>query len=238
MRNKGVVLYLMILSSLYSCNERNAKVNGQNSLHETVKTSTSARSLKQPVNPPSITIGIMPLDPVDSELTGILRNEIQFFYKYNTVILAEQDLPVFAYYELRNRYIADSLLKFLQQVKPQNITYLIGVTESDICTDNPPKGSHWGVFGLGSMPGTTCVISTKRVKPTSKSWEHFTLRMTKIALHEIGHNFGIDHCTNHSCLMEDAEGTITTVDREQKALCVNCRKNKLAENAPVLKIEN
>ena len=46
------------------------------------------------------------------------------------------------------------------------------------------------------------------------------------------------HCPNHSCLMEDAEGTIKAVDRESIALCVNCRKNKLARNAPILKIEN
>lgn len=47
-------------------------------------------------------------------------------------------------------------------------------------------------------------------------------RLTKVVLHELGHNLGLDHCNKPNCSMEDAGGTIKTVDRENKEVCPKC----------------
>lgn len=46
-----------------------------------------------------------------------------------------------------------------------------------------------------------------------------------MALHEIGHNLGLIHCTHHKdCLMNDAKGTIQQVDQEKIWFCSKCSK--------------
>lgn len=172
------------------------------------------------------TIGLYPLGNFDSSLLATLKNEITQFYNYSTVVLEGSALPPNAYYKPRNRYRADSILDYLLQIRPKNIDYIVGLTEKDIsCTNGKIK--DWGVFGLGFMPGRSCVISTYRLKPSAKSNEHFRERLAKVVIHELGHNFGLDHCPNPDCIMRDAEGTIKSVDQELKVLCKSC-KTKLS----------
>ena len=48
-------------------------------------------------------------------------------------------------------------------------------------------------------------------------------RLKKVALHEIGHNLGLEHCSNNKeCMMNDADGTIKQVDREKIWFCKKC----------------
>ncbi len=170
-----------------------------------------------------ITIGLYPLSNFDSTLLVFLQKEVANFYGYKVVILKGSALPAKAYYKARNRYRADTLLDYLLQKRTQNIDYMVGLTEKDIsCTNG--KYNDWGVFGLGFMPGRSCVISSFRLKPSAINEQHFNERLSKVVIHELGHNFGLGHCPNTKCIMRDAEGTIKSVDNEQKALCDECRK--------------
>jgi archaemetzincin len=83
------------------------------------------------------------------------------------------------------------------------------------------KYEDWGVFGLGYMPGQSCVVSIFRTQKTSR--KNFILRMKKISLHEIGHNLGLDHCDSKRCAMRDAVESISTVDNVDAQLCDKCR---------------
>jgi archaemetzincin len=65
------------------------------------------------------------------------------------------------------------------------------------------------------------VISTFRCKRDVTPNEA-TIRLGKVSVHEIGHTFGLEHCPNRGCLMEDAQGKVATSDREYD-LCVDCR---------------
>ena len=48
-------------------------------------------------------------------------------------------------------------------------------------------------------------------------------RVTKVSIHELGHNLGIPHCTSdRKCLMNDAKGTIKQVDQEGQYICIKC----------------
>jgi archaemetzincin len=173
---------------------------------------------KQPV-----TVGLYPLNPFDSVYLAMLKDEVEHFYGYKTLIMQGSKLPKSAYYAPRNRYRADSLLDYLLGVRPATVDYLVGLTQKDIsCTSDPYP--DWGVFGLGFMPGKSCVISTFRLRKGAKSEAHFRERLSKVVLHELGHNFGLGHCPNTTCFMHDAEGTIKSVDREQKNLCSGCKQ--------------
>ncbi len=170
-----------------------------------------------------IVVGLYPLGTFDKELLKLLQGEVQIFYKIKVLVMDGSVLPKIAFYAPRNRYRADTLLNYLLQVRPKNIDYMVGLTEKDIsCTNG--KYADWGVFGLGFMPGRSCVISTHRLHFGQKSLAHFQERISKVVIHELGHNFGLDHCANPNCIMHDAEGTIKSVDHEKKALCAECKK--------------
>lgn len=168
-----------------------------------------------------ITVGIYPLGGFETELMKMIKGEIETFYNFKVVILEGSPLPAHAYYKPRNRYRADTLLKYLLKVCPSNVNYILGLTHKDIsCTNG--EYADWGIFGYGYMPGKSCVVSDFRLKGNIKSTTHFHERLSKIVLHELGHNLGLDHCTSKNCFMQDGEGTIKTVDAEPKKLCSKC----------------
>lgn len=126
-------------------------------------------------------------------------------------LLPREPMPDMAYYQPRNRYRADSLIKWMRSRAKQNEVYL-GITMQDISTtkgDNP----DYGIMGLGYQPGQACVASNFRVRNKKDFY--------KVAIHELGHTAGLPHCPDKSCFMRDAEGTDPT--GEEKGFCSNCK---------------
>ena len=98
------------------------------------------------------------------------------------------------------------------------------ITEKDICYNKNKSNPEWGIFGLGSQPGRTCIVSTFKLK-RGASQQKTLERLEKVALHEIGHNLGLDNCANNKqCMMSAAKGTIKQVDNERVWFCEKCRE--------------
>ncbi len=162
---------------------------------------------------------ILPLGAIDSTYGSFLKQEIPQFYKVEVQIAAARQLPQTAFYKPRQRCIADSLLVFLESKSANKNEYVLGITSGDIATS---KGNivNWGVMGLGYRPGNACVISSFRLKHNLKNARQLYNRFLKLSLHELGHNFGLDHCADQHCIMVDAEGR-NKLDGEEY-LCKNC----------------
>ncbi|MBL0330786.1 MAG: Zn-dependent protease [Bacteroidetes bacterium] len=174
-----------------------------------------------------IKVAILPFSGVDPTYSKLLKSEIELFYSCEVTVLKEHTLPAFAFYQPRNRYKADSLLKYLKLSLPKDYNLIIGITGTDISTKDDIH-EDWGVFGLGFMGGPSCIISDFRLKKSAIDKKHLQQRIIKVALHELGHTLGLPHCTSsNKCLMKDANGTIKSVDEEEKQLCESC-KIKLA----------
>lgn len=171
---------------------------------------------------PKVSVAIQPLGQVDGAILEEVQAGISSLYDVQVKLLSPKELPADAYYKPRQRYRAEKLLDFLLSLPQNGADKIIGVTEQDISTT---KGGHedWGIFGLGLVGGRVCVVSSFRLRKGPKGTEFFNARLVKVVNHELGHAFGLDHCSSANCLMEDAAGSIQTVDRETGDLCPACR---------------
>lgn len=207
MKLSGFILILLTLS-VSGCNEIRSKLEKE----------------KQ--------IAIQPLGKVDQSLINSIQSSLESVYHSRVVVLPERSVYSAAFIRLKSpRYRADSILKFLKRDMPDSIDHVLGITKQDISTTKyevypikikqpESKYKDWGVFGLGMCPGRSCVISTFRTRQCSTQRLHE--RMQKIAVHEVGHNFGLRHCPDKNCVMTDAVESIRTVDNAPLKLCKNC----------------
>lgn len=165
------------------------------------------------------------IQPFGTGLTAanveVVEHALLAFYDVDVVGRQPAALPAAAYYAPRRRYRAERLLAALDRMAPPDAYRILGVTDVDISTT---KGAiaDWGVMGLGSMDGKSCVLSSFRCFRSAKNTEHAVIRLGKTAVHELGHTFGLPHCPTHGCIMEDGRGTATTTDHEYD-LCSSCR---------------
>jgi archaemetzincin len=169
------------------------------------------------VNTKPKTIYIQPLGDVNQEYIDYIKTSVKNFYGYDCVIKSKLNLTTDILAGSGTRYEAGKILK-----KYNSKENVLLETEKDIAHKKNNDFPEWGVFGLGFRPGTTCVISTFRLKKNVTKAK-FLERLKKVGLHEIGHNLGLEHCTNDKdCMMTSASGTVKQVDREKIWFCSKC----------------
>ncbi|MCX6251417.1 MAG: hypothetical protein NTX61_11775 [Bacteroidetes bacterium] len=210
-----VLILTVVISSFNSCNfwtpdKKQTKIAISKSPKATIKDTTR-----------KLIIGLLPFGDFDTNLLNNEKEEIESFYNVRCIRLAYQSLPESAYNSHRERYIADSLLDYLETVRTSTVNYIVGLTNKDISTKKG-KYSDWGIFGMGYMPGDVCVVSTYRLSDESTNQTVLQDRLTKTVLHELGHNFGLDHCSIVGCLME-ADDYGDKIDTEGKWFCKKCQ---------------
>lgn len=169
----------------------------------------------------ALTVCLVPLGKYDKHHLAHAARGIRYLYGFSVTTLPARAMPSSAYYKPRKRYRADNILDYLvDKVIPDHdeCFAMIGFTRHDISTT---KGKHkdWGVLGLGLLGGPAAVVSTYRVKRGAGRRTQ-AMRTVKVVNHELGHVLGLDHYDDEpGCVMNDAQGTVKTVDREVGLLC-------------------
>jgi archaemetzincin len=216
---KNEMLFLALMSLVISCSEAIK-----------VKNIPPSKEPKKPTTHKKYAIIIQPFNGISNATVSIMKNRLQEVYAGDIFINKPIELPQNTRNHTGRRYRADSLIKFLNSfVKKDQL--IIGITEKDISTT---KGKYpdWGIMGLGSCPGKSCIASTFRLKGKNRDEKLF-----KLAIHELGHTQGLaqtktKHCPEKTCLMRAAEGR----DRfdELRTFCSHC-KPKLIQAGWLLK---
>lgn len=188
------VNFLFAILFLVSCNEK------QNS--------------QAKVETKKIILQLQPFKDISLDEVKNIAKQIETIYP-NVEILSAIDFPENSYYQPRNRYRADSIIKFLSSQTKGNFIK-VGLTGKDI---SARKGNikDFGIMGLGYRPGKACVASSFRLNPLKRKEQFY-----KIIIHEIGHTQGLKHCPEKTCFMRDAEGGNPT--NEETDFCDNCKK--------------
>lgn len=174
-------------------------------------------------------IGILPIDGPSSAELSIVQQALAKTYMRKVVILPKIKHPQETWSHARGRIQADKLLPWMERQPKffERFEAVVAVTPQDISTYKDKDHPDWGVFGLGNLPGRACVVSSFRLKkPGEKALKE---RLGVIAVHEVGHNIGLRHCETPKCLMNDAKGTIKTVDESTGKFCTSCLKQLPAQ---------
>jgi archaemetzincin len=177
------------------------------------------------------TVGLQPFDTVPSVWLDSITAALEREHGSRVYILPIRMPPSSAITHTKTtRYRADSLLSHLLRIKPDSIELILGVTRHDMSTtkygvdgkvlEPASRYTDWGVFGLGHRPGHASVLSSFRL---GEGHQLLIQRMQKVAVHEIGHNRGLPHCENNSCVMRSAAERLSTIDAEQASMCDRCR---------------
>ncbi len=157
----------------------------------------------------------------------IVAREVEREYKCPATIEEKHlDLNIF-YDPVRRQYNANDLLREIDKLYSANHSKNIGLFNVDLFI---PILTY--IFGQAVFKGNTGVVSIYRLRN-----EHYGLkkdddllleRFKKVVIHELGHNFGLVHCLNPSCVMRS--GTyVEDLDQKEATLCSKCRKELIAK---------
>lgn len=158
------------------------------------------------------------LRQLKSDLLGVFKFEISVHEK---ILKAPNE-----YFNQRKaKWNAQALLFQLREefLKRREGKFMVlGIFPNDMYAD----GLNF-VYGLSERNGTFSVISHFRLdeKFYGRHFDQKILseRVTKEAIHEIGHMLNLPHCTNKKCVMSFSPN-IFFVDRKTANFCDKCKK--------------
>ena len=138
-------------------------------------------------------------------------------------------IPIQLFDSERNQYQSHYLLSWLlQTLAPSSSTKLLA-----ICDFDAYFGNYNFCFGEAIIGGRVAAVYLERLLPYSSKSDNnrdsndnklqtlFRDRLVKEAIHELGHTFGLRHCSLGSCIMYKSK-TILDTDNKKREFCKIC----------------
>ncbi len=128
--------------------------------------------------------------------------------------------PQLTYDASRGQYDSNMLLGQLLSDPSEDAMRILGVTSVDLFI---PVLTY--VFGEAQLGGRAAVISTNRLRSEKYGLppdpEALISRLEKEAVHELGHTFGLFHCSHPACVMH-ASTYVEEIDPKGASFCAAC----------------
>lgn len=164
-------------------------------------------------DPGVTTVVLVPLGGARKKEIEAIRSALIKTYRVSVSIGPRRALPKETYYPPNHRYRAEHLIDWLAKGGPGE--KVIGVTNVDISTT--ARGhKDWGVVGLAGLGKRSGIVSCHRLKGDMTCFGD-------VAIHEMGHLFGRNHCPTKGCTMHDKSGHVA-IGHVRTYLCPECRK--------------
>jgi len=165
-------------------------------------------------------IGVLPLENVPEIALKVIAAHISGYFDLPAKILPRFKPPEHAFDQRRLQYDAGKILKALESMEFNSCEKAIGVLRSDLYI---PIFEY--VFGEARQGERCAVVSLFRLDKnpdgSSPSASLIHERAAKVALHELGHLYGLVHCEHKNCLMHFSGG-LEDLDTTPVFLCRYC----------------
>jgi archaemetzincin len=172
-------------------------------------------------------IYIQPLGNFTAAQLAVIRDAIEYvnaFYGMPVKLLSAKpfaEVPlsgarVVKYAKKRQIQTGFILNKVLLPALPPDAAALMAFTNEDLFSD--PSTNY--VFGQASLEDRVGVWSLSRLDDNADS-RTFLSRTLKISVHELGHMFGMRHCTKYECVMSGTND-LNETDSHPMDACPEC----------------
>jgi archaemetzincin len=129
----------------------------------------------------------------------------------------------------RVQFNSSLILRQLITAPPPDAERILGVLDVDLFI---PILTF--VFGEAQLKGIGAVVSTHRLHNRfyglPENREATMNRLLKESVHELGHTFGLIHCTEPGCVMNSST-YVENIDQKSAAFCPLCQKGIKGETA-------
>ncbi len=171
-------------------------------------------------------IPVLGLGEVSAEAINKLKSMLnKNFKKLKFYTSGRAEFPENSFNDFRDQYIAERIMDAFRDDGIQII-----LTERDAYR----KGRNY-IFGESEYRGPA-VISTKRLDPgfydkDSDKDKKFR-RLEKVAVHQLGHCFGMDNCENPGCVM-NSPSSVRDLDEGSADFCEECQVEISTKGLPL-----
>ena len=156
---------------------------------------------------------------IADEITEKLKDRVGGIFHCPVEIKASLNDLARAYDPERKQYFSSKLLASLGRSEREE--RVVGITDVDLYV---PRLNF--VFGEADIVSGTAIVSLYRLRQEyyglAPDETLFLERATKEIVHELGHTFGLKHCSNNKCVMHFSNGLADT-DLKEAYFCPECR---------------
>jgi archaemetzincin len=164
-------------------------------------------------------VAVVAIGKIEPHILFYLCEEIKDMFHEECILGIPLPLPEYAFVLSHNQYSASSIL---EKIDRRGAEHVLGVVDLDLFA----SGLNF-VFGQADLLGKRAVVALPRLRNSFYGKEEnealFLERTIKEAIHELGHTFGLRHCSSRLCVMAFSNSLLDT-DYKNREFCSKCAR--------------
>ena len=164
---------------------------------------------------------LVPIGPILPGLLSWVADRLGVIVDQQVVIGEAIPLPAAGYNRRRNQYEGDALMAVLCALSYAGSKRLLGLADVDCYV----PGLNF-IFGQSTLGGREAFVLLPRLRQSfygpPENPVLFRERVIKEVVHELGHTWGLAHCSDVHCVMRFSN-TLHDTDVKGVDFCLRCR---------------